>query len=42
MNFNLFSVIAAPATSATVTLPARANTVATDKKPPAYTKQYLQ
>ena len=42
MNFNLFSVIAASAISATVALPASANTVASDKKSIAYTQKYLQ
>lgn len=42
MNFNLFSVIAASAISATVALPASANTVASDKKSTAYTQKYLQ
>lgn len=42
MNFNLFSVIAASAISATLALPASANTVAGDKKSIAYTHKYLQ
>ncbi|WP_019409331.1 hypothetical protein [Pseudomonas psychrophila] len=42
MNFNLFSVIAASAISATVALPASANTVVSDKKSTAYTQKYLQ
>ncbi|WP_282363119.1 hypothetical protein [Pseudomonas sp. PS01297] len=42
MNFNLFSVIAASAISATVALPASANTVTSDKKSTAYTQKYLQ
>lgn len=42
MNFNLFSVIAASAISATVVLPASANTVVSDKKSMAYTQKYLQ
>ena len=42
MNFNLFSVIAASAISATLSLPASANTVAGDKKSIAYTHKYLQ
>ena len=42
MNFNLFSVIAASAISATVALPASATSVASDKKSIAYTQKYLQ
>ena len=42
MNFNLFSVIAASAISATVALPASATTVGGDKKSMAYTQKYLQ
>ena len=42
MNFNLFSVIAASAISATVALPASASSVASDKKSTAYTQKYLQ
>ena len=42
MNFNLFSVIAASAISATLSLPASANTVAGDKKSISYTHKYLQ
>ena len=42
MNFNLFSVIAASAISATVALPASAATVLSDKKSTAYTQKYLQ
>ena len=42
MNFNLFSVIAASAISATAALPASANTVVSDKKSTAYTQKYLQ
>lgn len=42
MNFNLFSVIAASAISATVALPASATTVGGDKKSLAYTQKYLQ
>ena len=42
MNFNLFSVIAASAISATVALPASANTVAKKSNVTAYTQKYLQ
>ena len=42
MNFNLFSVIAASAISATVALPVSASTVVSDKKSIAYTQKYLQ
>ena len=42
MNFNLFSVIAASAISATLALPASANTLVSDKKSTAYTQKYLQ
>ena len=42
MNFNLFSVIAASAISATVALPASAGTVVSDKKSASYTQKYLQ
>ena len=42
MNFNLFSVIAASAISATLALPASANTMVSDKKSTAYTQKYLQ
>ena len=42
MNFNLFSVIAASAISATVALPASASTVVSDKKSASYTQKYLQ
>ncbi len=44
MNFNLFSVIAASAISATVALPASANVEISDKKTHAqsYTQKYLQ
>ena len=42
MNFNLFSVIAASAISATVALPASASTVVSDKKSTAYSQKYLQ
>lgn len=42
MNFNLFSVIAASAISATVALPVSASTVVSDKKFIAYTQKYLQ
>ena len=42
MNFNLFSVIAASAISATVALPASASSVVSDKKSTAYTQKYLQ
>ncbi len=45
MNFNLFSIIAASAISASVVLPASASTEATEKKAQAthtYTPQYLQ
>ena len=42
MNFNLFSVIAASAISATVVLPASASTVVSDKKSASYTQKYLQ
>lgn len=42
MNFNLFSVIAASAISATVALPTSASTVVSDKKSASYTQKYLQ
>ncbi|MBW0236309.1 hypothetical protein [Pseudomonas sp. D1HM] len=44
MNFNLFSVIAASAISATVALPASASGVASDAKTVShsYTPKYLQ
>jgi hypothetical protein len=44
MNFNLFSVIAASAISATVVLPAGANVEIADKKShtQSYTQKYLQ
>jgi hypothetical protein len=45
MNFNLFSIIAASAISATVALPASASVEATDKKVSSthsYTPKYLQ
>lgn len=42
MNFNLFSVIAASAISATVALSASACPVASDKKSMAYTQKYWQ
>jgi hypothetical protein len=44
MNFNLFSVIAASAISATVALPASANVEISDKKShtQSYTQKYLQ
>ena len=42
MNFNLFSVIAASAISATVALPASPSTVLSDKKSASYTQKYLQ
>ena len=44
MNFNLFSVIAASAISATVVLPASANVEINGKKSHAqsYTQKYLQ
>jgi hypothetical protein len=44
MNFNLFSVIAASAISATVALPASANVEISDKKAhtQSYTQKYLQ
>ena len=42
MNFNLFSVIAASAISATVALPASASVLISDKKSTAYTQKYLQ
>ena len=42
MNFNLFSVIAASAISATVALPASATPVLGDKKSASYTQKYLQ
>ena len=42
MNFNLFSVIAASAISATVALPASASVLISDKKSPSYTQKYLQ
>ncbi|WP_213877420.1 hypothetical protein [Pseudomonas sp. dw_358] len=44
MNFNLFSIIAASAVSATVALPAHANQLVTEKKSQVatYTQSYLQ
>lgn len=44
MNFNLFSIIAASAISATVALPASANVEINDKKThtQSYTQKYLQ
>ncbi|WP_416423189.1 hypothetical protein RAM80_25545 [Pseudomonas sp. App30] len=44
MNFNLFSVIAASAVSATVALPAHASVQVTERKAAvsSYTQQYLQ
>jgi cell division protein FtsX len=44
MNFNIFSVIAASAISATVALPASANVEISDKKAhtQSYTQKYLQ
>ncbi|EJZ58716.1 MULTISPECIES: hypothetical protein [Pseudomonas] len=44
MNFNLFSVIAASAISATVALPASANAEVSSKKShtQSYTQKYLQ
>lgn len=42
MDFNIFSVIAASAISATVALPASANPVVSDKKNTVYTQKYLQ
>ncbi|AZE11074.1 hypothetical protein C4K10_2794 [Pseudomonas chlororaphis subsp. aureofaciens] len=44
MNFNLFSVIAASAISATVALPASANVEISEKKSATstYTQKYLQ
>ncbi|MDE1165679.1 MAG: hypothetical protein PW845_09870 [Pseudomonas sp.] len=44
MNFNLFSIIAASAVSATVALPAHANAPINEQKAHAqsYTQQYLQ
>lgn len=45
MNFNIFSIIAASAISATVALPAQASVDVTDKKAHAtqtYTPKYLQ
>ncbi|WPO98658.1 hypothetical protein SFA35_18740 [Pseudomonas sp. HR96] len=44
MNFNLFSIIAASAVSATVALPAHAAQVASEKKTQVatYTQSYLQ
>ncbi|MCU7646797.1 hypothetical protein [Pseudomonas piscis] len=44
MNFNLFSVIAASAISASVVLPAGANVEISQKKSPTntYTEKYLQ
>ncbi|MFF7709344.1 hypothetical protein [Pseudomonas sp. NPDC007930] len=44
MNFNLFSIIAASAVSATVALPAHAASAATSANAPtqSYTQQYLQ
>ncbi|MBC3952828.1 MULTISPECIES: hypothetical protein [Pseudomonas] len=45
MNFNIFSIIAASAISATVALPAHASVDVSDKKPHAtqtYTPKYLQ
>lgn len=44
MNFNLFSIIAASAVSASVALPAHASTEApvTRSTTPTYTQKYLQ
>jgi hypothetical protein len=44
MNFNLFSIIAASAVSASVALPAHASTEtqAVSSKTPTYTQQYLR
>ncbi len=45
MNFNIFSIIAASAISATAALPAHASVEVTDKKVSAtqsYTSKYLQ
>ncbi|WP_247841914.1 hypothetical protein [Pseudomonas sp. MWU12-3103b] len=44
MNFNLFSIIAASAISATVALPASANAEVSSKKShtQSYTQKYLQ
>ncbi|UQW70879.1 hypothetical protein [Pseudomonas avellanae] len=42
MNFNIFSIIAASAISASVVLPASASVDVTDKKAYAYTVKYLQ
>ena len=44
MNFNLFSIIAASAVSASVALPAHANTDARvgSSTTPTYTQKYLQ
>ena len=44
MNFNIFSIIAASAISATVALPASANVEINDKKThtQSYTQKYLQ
>ena len=42
MNFNLFSVIAASAISASVVLPASASVEISDKKSATYTQKYLQ
>jgi len=44
MNFNLFSIIAASAVSATVALPTHASTLAPESKASvnSYTQQYLQ
>ena len=44
MNFNLFSIIAASAISATVALPASANVEISEKKShsQSYTQKYLQ
>ncbi len=44
MTFNIFSIIAASAISATVALPASANTQITDQKAhtQSYTPKYLQ
>ncbi|WP_296254046.1 hypothetical protein [Pseudomonas sp. UBA4194] len=44
MNFNLFSIIAASAVSATVALPTSAHAAVNQSKanPQSYTQQYLQ
>lgn len=42
MNFNLFSVIAASAISASVALPASAAVNVSDKKSASYTQKYLR